>query len=79
MFFQDTFLGCSLTLNSILMLFCLLFISGILLTFIPMHFLGFSVMPRRIPDYPDNLNTWNYLCSLGSGMTIVGTVLLYKG
>merc|ERR1711953_994289 len=24
---------------------------GILLTFTPMHFLGFNVMPRRIPDF----------------------------
>jgi heme/copper-type cytochrome/quinol oxidase subunit 1 len=24
---------------------------GILLTFSPMHFLGFNVMPRRIPDF----------------------------
>merc|ERR1712048_1186337 len=27
---------------------------GILLTFSPMHFLGFNVMPRRIPDFPDS-------------------------
>merc|ERR1711993_119696 len=26
---------------------------GILLTFSPMHFLGFNVMARRIPDFPD--------------------------
>lgn len=76
-FFQETFLGCTIVQNSVAMLFCLLFITGVLLTFIPMHFLGFSVMPRRIPDYPDNLNTWNYLCSLGSGMCVVGTVLLH--
>ena len=27
---------------------------GILLTFSPMHFLGFNVFPRRIPDFPDS-------------------------
>nr|YP_010213999.1 cytochrome c oxidase subunit I [Klossia helicina]UBN07449.1 cytochrome c oxidase subunit I [Klossia helicina] len=76
--FQDTFLGRALSLNSIVMLFCLVFITGILMTFIPMHFLGFSVMPRRIPDYPDNLNGWNYICSLGSGMVVFGTALLQR-
>merc|ERR1712203_214012 len=40
---------------------------GILLTFTPMHFLGFNVMPRRIPDFPDYFNSWNYLSSIGSG------------
>merc|ERR1711948_49940 len=29
---------------------------GILLTFSPMHFLGFNVMPRRIPDFPDSFH-----------------------
>merc|ERR1712165_52592 len=31
---------------------------GILLTFSPMHFLGFNVLPRRIPDFPDSFHSW---------------------
>ena len=44
---------------------------GILLTFSPMHFLGFNVMPRRIPDFPDSFHSWNFLSSIGSGITFI--------
>merc|ERR1711998_486764 len=44
---------------------------GILLTFSPMHFLGFNVMPRRIPDFPDYFHSWNFLSSIGSGITLI--------
>merc|ERR1712066_199262 len=44
---------------------------GILLTFSPMHFLGFNVMPRRIPDFPDTFHSWNFLSSIGSGITLL--------
>merc|ERR1712060_647405 len=37
---------------------------GVLLTFSPMHFLGFNVMPRRIPDFPDSFHSWNFLSSI---------------
>ena len=43
----------------------------ILLTFSPMHFLGFNVMPRRIPDFPDSFHSWNFLSSIGSGITFL--------
>merc|ERR1712084_220031 len=44
---------------------------GILLTFSPMHFLGFIVMPRRIPDFPDSFHSWNFLSSIGPGITLL--------
>ena len=36
-----------------------------------MHFLGFNVMPRRIPDFPDSFHSWNFLSSIGSGITLL--------
>merc|ERR1711862_1007481 len=49
---------------------------GILLTFSPMHFLGFNVMPRRIPEFPDSFHSWNFLSSIGSGITLLSFAML---
>merc|ERR1712008_263791 len=51
---------------------------GILLTFSPTHFLGFNVMPRRIPDFPDSFHSWNFLSSIGSGITLLSFAILKK-
>merc|ERR1712001_504734 len=51
---------------------------GVLLTFSPMHFLGFNVMPRRIPDFPDSFHSWNFLSSIGSGVTLLSFAILKK-
>ena len=52
---------------------------GIWTTFIPMHCIGFNVMPRRILDFPDALNSWNYISSLGSLTTLMSFFLLLFG
>ena len=51
---------------------------GILLTFSPMHFLGFNVMARRIPDFPDSFHSWNFLSSIGSGITFLSFAVFSK-
>ncbi|WP_219908770.1 hypothetical protein, partial [Vibrio splendidus] len=34
------------------------------------------LMPRRIPDYPDALNGWNMICSIGLTMTLFGLFII---
>jgi heme/copper-type cytochrome/quinol oxidase subunit 1 len=56
--------------------FWLLFI-GANLTFLPMHWLGLSGMPRRIPDYPTAFATWNLVCSLGAYISVASLVIFF--
>ncbi len=49
---------------------------GILFTFSSIHFLGFNIMPRRIPDFPDSFYIWNLLSSVGSGVTLLSLLCL---
>jgi cytochrome c oxidase subunit 1 len=54
--------------------FWVMFIS-VNLTFFPMHFSGLAGMPRRIPDYPDAFEGWNFVSSLGSYLAFAGAIL----
>merc|ERR1711920_860709 len=65
--------SCTLSLYHLVLTF-----AGILLTFSPMHFLGFNVLPRRIPDFPDSFHSWNFLSSIGSGITLLSFAISKK-
>merc|ERR1711975_45915 len=64
---------CTLSLYHLVLTFI-----GVLLTFSPMHFLGFNVMPRRMPDFPDSFHSWNFLSSIGSGITFLSFAIKKK-
>lgn len=51
------------------------FFIGVNLTFFPMHWLGVSGMPRRIPDYPDAFYTFNKIASWGAEISAFSLVI----
>ena len=53
------------------------FFGGQWLTFIPMFWIGYSGMPRRIHDYPAFMMGWHGMASVGHLTTLIGVMFFF--
>ena len=53
------------------------FVGGQWLTFLPMFWLGYSGMPRRVHDYPAFMMGWHGMASVGHLITMLGVVFFF--
>ena len=53
------------------------YFGGQWLTFLPMFWLGFSGLPRRIHDYPSVFSGWHSMATVGHLITMLGVVFFF--
>ena len=58
-------------------LHCCYYLIGQLMTVIPMIWLGFSGMPRRVLDYPAALGGWHAVASAGHLLSVAGLMAFF--
>jgi len=58
-------------------LHCIYFLLGQLMTVIPMFWLGYSGMPRRVLDYPASLGGWHAIVSAGHLLSVAGLMAFF--
>ena len=58
-------------------LHCTYFLLGQLMTVVPMIWLGYSGMPRRVLDYPASLGGWHAIVSAGHLLSVAGLTAFF--
>jgi len=58
-------------------LHCLYYLIGQLMTVVPMMWLGYSGMPRRVLDYPAALGGWHAVVSAGHLLSVAGMTAFF--
>jgi len=58
-------------------LHCIYYLLGQLMTVIPMFWLGYSGMPRRVLDYPASLGGWHSIVSAGHLLSVAGLMAFF--
>ena len=58
-------------------LHCLYYLIGQVMTVVPMIWLGYSGMPRRVLDYPASMGGWHSVTSAGHLLSVAGMIAFF--